>query len=49
MVGDSYNYDYEAGKKASVNSFLLEMVTVNNGIVAQPSRQQKMSGVILLV
>ena len=48
MVGDSYYYDYEAGKKASVNSFLLEMVTVNNGIVAQPSRQQKMSGVILL-
>lgn len=32
MVGDSYyyDYDYEAGKKASVNSFLLEMVTVNN-------------------
>ena len=29
-VGDSYYYDYEAGKKASVNSFLLEMVTVNN-------------------
>lgn len=31
MVGDSYYYDYEAGKKAGVNSFF-----VRNGYCKQP-------------